>query len=56
MAGKIIELVHMDCFSDLPNGTVLYSIFGRKVIKGKDYIDQDDRGGFLSLVFEDAKS
>lgn len=35
----------------VPDGTVLYSIMGEKVIKGKDYIDDDTRGGYLAYGF-----
>lgn len=38
-------------FEDLPEGTELTSISGDKVIKGKDYIDQDTRGGYLAFGF-----
>lgn len=45
----IIELIHEDDFSKVPDGTELYSIFGRKVVKGVDEIDTDTRGGYLAF-------
>lgn len=38
-------------FEDLPEGTELTSISGDKVIKGKDYINQDTREGYLAFGF-----
>jgi len=35
-------------FELLPDGIELESIGGRKSVKGKDYIDQDIRGGYLA--------
>jgi hypothetical protein len=36
-------------YEQLPDGTELYSIGGKKLIKGKDYIDQDTRFGYLAV-------
>jgi len=35
-------------FHKLPDGIELVSINGNKAIKGKDYIDQDTRFGYLA--------
>lgn len=32
----------------LPDGIELTSIMGKKVVKGRDYIDDDTRGGHLA--------
>lgn len=48
-SGEIINLIHIDNYKDIPNGTELYDIFGKKYIKGKDYIDNDTRGGYLAF-------
>lgn len=35
-------------FASLPDGIALYSIFGDVKVKGRDYIDEDTRGGCLA--------
>ena len=35
----------------VPDGTVLLDIFGKEHTKGKDYIDDDTRGGHLAFGF-----
>lgn len=46
--GIIIELVTPQEFASLPDGTALISISGSVHIKGRDYIDDDTRGGMLA--------
>jgi hypothetical protein len=46
--GRTITLVTPKEFSELPHGTVLYSIRGNRAVKGTDYIDNDTRGGYLA--------
>lgn len=48
MDGKVIYLVPESKYNKLPKGTELYSINGKRVIKGKDKIDDDTRGGYLA--------
>jgi hypothetical protein len=36
-------------FDKLPNGIELESISGSRSVKGKDYIDDDTRGGHLAF-------
>ena len=51
-----ICLITPEQFQQLPDGTVLTSIFGEKLIKGKDEIEQVTKGGFIAFGFpEDAK-
>jgi hypothetical protein len=38
-------------YETLPDGIVLTDINGKKYTKGKDYVDQDTRGGFLAFGF-----
>ena len=45
---KNIELITPKEFDELPDGTELYSITGRRVIKGVDEINQDTRNGCLA--------
>lgn len=45
---KNIRLISPEEFEKLPDGTELYSIVGKKVIKGVDEISQDTRNGSLS--------
>lgn len=49
---RIIDLVHENDFKNIPDGTELVCIDGTKVIKGKDYIDNDTRGGYLAYGIE----
>ena len=46
--GRVILLLTLGQFAILPDGTALVSISGRTVIKGKDYIDNETRGGYLA--------
>lgn len=46
--GRELELLTPEGLSRLPDGTILYDIFGEQVIKGHDYIDSDTRGGYLA--------
>lgn len=50
--GRTIVLLSPSAFRGLPDGTVLLSITGEEVTKGRDYIDQDTRGpgeGYLAF-------
>lgn len=49
--GSIIRLVTPAEFSGIPDGTELYCIDGRKVIKGTDYIDDDTRLGCMAFGY-----
>jgi len=40
-------------FVQLPDGFVLESILEETVVKGKDYIDDDLRGGYLAYGIRD---
>ena len=42
-----------DEFSKLPDGVELTSITGKKVIKGKDYIDMGTLGGYIAYGLYD---
>lgn len=46
--GKGLLLIPLHLFDKIPNGMVLTSISGEKKTKGKDYIDDDTRGGMLA--------
>lgn len=41
-------LITPEEFKKLPDGFVLISILGTIAVKGKDYVDQDTRGGHLA--------
>lgn len=45
---RVIHLITPEEFETLPDGEILLSIAGEPVTKGKDYIDQDVRGGMLA--------
>jgi hypothetical protein len=47
----ILLLITPELLEVLPNGTILYSVTGRQVIVGTDYIDDDTRSGFLAYGF-----
>lgn len=47
-----IKLITPSELKKIKDGTELYCIFGSKVIKGKDHIDNDTRGGFLAYGFK----
>jgi hypothetical protein len=44
-----LYLLTLDEFGQLPDGTEVESISGRKYIKGHDKIDQDTRWGYMSV-------
>lgn len=48
-----IWVITPDELSQLPDGTELISIFEEKVVKGKDYIDDDTRFGYLAYGVAD---
>lgn len=43
-------------FQELPDGTELESIMKDKVVKGKDYIDMDTRGGHIAYGIKGIKT
>ena len=43
-----LYLIHESDYNNWPDGVELTSILGEKVIKGKDRIDMDTRGGYLA--------
>jgi hypothetical protein len=45
---RVIHLITPEEFETLPDGEVLLSITGGSATKGKDYIDNDTRGGMLA--------
>lgn len=47
--GSVIYLLTPEQFADLPDGTEVISIMNEKKIKGKDYVDDDTRGGYLAF-------
>lgn len=47
-----LRLIPIHFLSLIPDGTELTSIIDKKVIKGKDYIDNDVRCGLLAYGFE----
>lgn len=47
----LLVLITPAIFEALPRGTVLYSISGERVVKGKDDIDRDTRAGFMAWGF-----
>jgi hypothetical protein len=46
--GSVIYLLTPEQYAALPDGTEVVSIMNEKKIKGKDYIDDDTRGGYLA--------
>ena len=46
--GRVLMLVTPDAFAEMPDGSVLWSIRGERVVKGQDYIDNDTRAGLLA--------
>lgn len=44
-----IDLITPKHLDELPDGTALTSINGKKVVKGEDNIDGDTRGGMLAF-------
>jgi hypothetical protein len=47
--GSKLALLTPKEFEELPEGTKVYDIFGFPAVKGRDYIDQDTRGGYLAF-------
>ena len=50
--GTVIHLIQKRELYTLPEGTVLYSIFGEPAVVGKTEIDTDSRGGFMAYGFK----
>lgn len=48
LVGRTIELIHESDFASVPEGTELISIFGERVVKGKNHIDDDIREGYYA--------
>lgn len=46
-----VDLITPEHLVELPDGTVLYNIFGKPHTKGVDEIDDDTRGGFIAFGF-----
>lgn len=46
--GSDIYLITPQQYEKLPEGVELVCIDGKKKMKGKDYIDDDTRGGFIA--------
>ncbi len=40
-------------FAQIPDGTLLISISGNKAVKGRDYIDDETRGGYIAYGIVD---
>lgn len=49
LLGKRVLLQTPEEFAQLPDGTELYSIMGKRAVKGVDEIDDDTRGGHLAF-------
>lgn len=47
--GKTLYLCPEVEFDRVPNGTAMCSISGERVVKGRDPIDNDTRGGYLAF-------
>lgn len=47
-----LMLITKEELDKLPTGMELYSILGKKVVVGKDAIDEDTRGGLLAFGFK----
>ena len=46
--GRVIRLLTQSELDALPEGTEVICIDGTKLIKGKDYLDNDTRFGYLA--------
>lgn len=46
--GRVLMLCPLADFQNVPDGVEMESINGKKVTKGKDYIDDDTRAGLLA--------
>jgi hypothetical protein len=51
--GEYISLLTPEEFARLPNGVTVISIFGKEYVKGRDYIDDETRGGRLAFGVQD---
>lgn len=49
-----MNLLTIDEYKRLPNGTKLISISGKRAIKGTDYVDLDTRCGFIAWSIDPA--
>lgn len=50
--GRVIRLLTPRELLRVPDGTVLTSILGERMVKGTDPIDDDTRGGYLAFGIE----
>jgi hypothetical protein len=50
--GHKVALLTPDELQNVEDGTELVSISGKRVVVGKDYIDNDTRAGYLAYGFE----
>lgn len=51
--GRVVRLITKSELDALPDGTeVIRCIDGEKLIKGKDYLDNDTRFGYLAFGLE----
>lgn len=48
---KVLNLIWRDDWDQVPDGTVLYDIFGDEQIKGDDHISTETRGGWMAVGF-----
>ena len=46
--GRMIRLLTQSELDALPNGTEVICIDGNTLVKGKEYLDEDTRFGFLA--------
>jgi len=49
---RTIVLLRPNQLSGIPDGAVLWTINGTRVVKGRDSIDMDTRGGYLGYGLE----
>lgn len=47
--GRVVALLTPAELTEVPDGTVLVSIMGRRAVVGTDTVDGDTRGGFLAF-------
>ncbi len=48
---QVLYLIWRDDFNQIPDGTVLYDIFGEDHTKGEKDFDGGTRGGWMSVGF-----
>jgi hypothetical protein len=48
---KMIYLITPEQFASLPDGVILRNFFGEARVKGRDVINDETTGGFLSVGF-----